>query len=754
MNAEQRETLRQEDMKRYKGIQSAVETVDELLSSVGLLDNITSEAELNDALPGLLASLGRYAMADRAYLFTWVSQEEQIFQMAHEWCEDGVRPTMEQMQSVRLSDMPNWAPRLNRGEAIVSMDWDAEREQTPEEFAVFDGQNIHSLIVIPIFTNKTLNGYVGFDNPAQSKYALSLRLLKAVGGHLGALKANLSMMAALEEKQKSLQSSLTELEEQRVALENALEKANLNSEIVGAISKLYWLIYRMDLVSGTYEEISAGQEMHELTGKRGSTAEVFKEVRETIVCAEHQELMARFLNTATLAERLRDTESVAMEYRAASGSWHLGRFIAKKRDEHGRVTNVLYVVRQIDKQKQQELEYKQKLIETAEEAKRANIAKTDFLRRMSHDIRTPINGIRGMISIANHYPEDVAKQQDCRNKVMQASGFLLDLVNSVLDMNKLESGVVTLEHKPFDLNNVLQETYNIIEMQAQEYAVPLHKTPWKIEHPYLLGSPLHLRQTLQNIAGNAVKYSREGGSVTLSCEEIAGENGKAVFRLICEDSGRGMSQAFLQRAFEPFAQEEPGARTAFTGTGLGLTITKQLVTLMGGEIAIESQLGVGTRVSVTLPFEIDTKHVQREECEEEAEEVSLEGVHVLLVEDNELNMEIARFLLERFGMTVTSAWNGQEAVDRFARSEDGEFDVILMDVMMPVLNGLDAARAIRAMRRSDARTVPIFAMTANAFPEDIQQSREAGMNEHLTKPLQEENLLRTIRWYMKNKSAV
>ena len=542
---------------------------------------------------------------------------------------------------------------------------------------------------------------------------------------------------------------ISEHERQKTQLENALAIATLNSEIVGAISKIYWLIYRMDLVDGTYEEISAGQEVHRLTGKHGNTAERFREVRETVVTPEHQEMMEQFLDTATLADRLQDSESISMEYRAASGSWHIGRFIVKKRDANGRVTNVLYVVSQIDKQKQKEIEYRQKLLATAEEAKRANIAKTDFLRRMSHDICTPINGIRGVVSIANHCPENLSRQQECRDKVMQASGFLLDLVNNVLDMNKLESGTVVLEHKPFNMLEVLQESYNIVGMQGQEKAINLTAEPWRVEHAYLVGSPLHLRQILQNVASNAVKYCGVGGKIIVTCEETAHKDGRATFSLTCRDNGCGMSREFLARAFEPFSQENRGARTTFSGTGLGLAITKQLVEMMGGTVTIESEPGVGTKVSMVIPFDIDGAYEQRAQPEEPVSEVSLDGVHALLVEDNELNMEIAQFLLEHAGMTVRCAWNGQEAVEAFQDSEPGTYDVILMDVMMPVMDGLTAAETIRGMQRDDAATVPIFAMTANAFPEDVQQTKDAGMNEHLSKPLNDTEVLQTIQRYVR-----
>ena len=541
---------------------------------------------------------------------------------------------------------------------------------------------------------------------------------------------------------------VAEQEAQKVSLENALAAATLNSEIIDSISKIYWLIYRMDLVQGTYEEISAGQEMHRLTGKRGMIKEVFKNVRETIVCEEHQEIMEKFLDTTTLADRLSETESVGIEYRAANGSWHLGRFIVKKRDGSGRVTNVLYVVREIDKQKQLELNYRQKLLETAEEARKANIAKTDFLRRMSHDIRTPINGIQGMINIAEHYSDDLEKQKECRDKVKEASGFLLDLVNSVLDMNKLESGAVVLEHQPLNLMEVLDATNNIVRMSAEMEKLNITFHAPSVKHTHLLGSALHLKQVLQNIAGNAVKYNREGGSIDLSCEEISCTGQTATYRFTCKDTGYGMSEEFVKHAFEPFSQENSGARTSYMGTGLGLSIVKQLVEMMHGTIEVESRLGVGSTFTMVIPFELDRSRESADEAVDEIPDDCLKGVKVLLVEDNELNMEIAQFLLENVGMQVTKAKNGKEAVKTFETSSEDYFDFVLMDVMMPVMDGLSATRAIRALDRRDAKTVPVFAMTANAFIEDKEESKAAGMNEHLSKPLDEKKMLAMFKKYL------
>ena len=391
-------------------------------------------------------------------------------------------------------------------------------------------------------------------------------------------------------------------------------------------------------------------------------------------------------------------------------------------------------------------EQKMALERALEEAQRASLSKTDFLRRMSHDIRTPINGIRGMIEIAEHFTDDLQKQKECRDKVWEASGYLLSLVNNVLDMNKLESGAVVLTEMPFDLPQLLNEVNTVAEMQATEhglyYDVDMEKQ--QIAHPYLIGSAPHLKQVLMNLASNAVKYNKENGRVTVWCRELSCDGKTAEFRFACKDTGIGMSKEFQKRAFEPFTQEgRDNARTHYDGTGLGLSIVQALVRQMGGSITFESEEGVGTSFLVTLPFQIDP-NPQPKPKESVSEPIDLDGVRVLLAEDNDLNMEIATFFIEQHGAKVTTARNGREAVELFANAPQGTFDLILMDIMMPVMSGYEATQTIRGMAREDAKTIPIIAMSANAFQDDIQKSRSVGMNDHLPKLLSTEKLLSAI----------
>lgn len=868
---------------------TALEAIDTVFGYIAQLDRADSMDELEAILPDLLEAIGKYTMSDRAYIFDLEMEDQKEFCMTYEWCDVGVCTTRGELQNIHISRIPNWIKRFEAGEPVVSLDWKNDRRLNEEEYELFEGQNIQSLIAFPVFSNQVLKGCIGLDNPESSISEISLRLLTSVGGHLGNLKENLYMKAMLKEKQQLLRKSIREIEEEkklqdalcvdytsvyycdlledtiapikqgrytnavvtdrilsdagqgnkkekysfriqyyfenfvieesepefveklsleylermfqkqdRVAyrfqtkpnmagqeyfevqvvrlkekkgfhtvmgfryvddivaeeekqkreLEKAIESANLNNEIIGSISKKYWLIYRMDLLLGTYEEVSAGQEIHRLTGKKGKIENEFREVRKNVVAEKYQERMKEFLDINTLESRLKDTESIETEYYTTTGEWHVASFIVKKRNEEGRITNVLYVVRNINKQKKQELEYQEKLFEAMEEAKRANSVKTDFLRRMSHDIRTPINGIRGMISIADYYPNDMVKQQECREKIMEASGFLLDLVNDVLDMNKIESGKAVVEKKPFDILKILKENNRIIESSEHQKEVRLIADDIEVKHSHLIGSPLHFRQIIQNITGNALKYNRKGGTITISCRETEITDQTAQFVIVCSDTGCGMSEEFVKHAFEPFAQEKNTARTSYEGTGLGLSIVKQLVELMGGTIHLESQLDAGTKVTIKIPFLIDEKYHDLQAEKKPKINSTIRGAHVLVAEDNKLNMEIVRFFLEKEGIKVTEAHDGEEAVRRFEQSEPDEFDCILMDIMMPTMGGLEATRCIRELERSDAKSIPVFAMTANTFPEDMEQCKEAGMNEHIAKPLSESDLVEVLRKYI------
>ena len=402
------------------------------------------------------------------------------------------------------------------------------------------------------------------------------------------------------------------------------------------------------------------------------------------------------------------------------------------------------------KQEQEKDEkYKAELLRAAKKAEAANEAKTEFLQRMSHDIRTPINGICGMINVADHYADNMEKQTECRAKIKKTSHLLLELINEVLDMSKLESDEVVLEDIPFNLNSIFEEILGVIEHMAAEQNIRIIWEEKEVTHWNLIGSPVHVKRILMNILSNAVKYNKENGYVYISCREIPSkQTAMTTLEFVCRDTGIGMTEAFQKRIFEPFAQEHAGSRTKFAGTGLGMPITKKLVEKMGGTISFESKEGTGTTFVIRIPFQIDADMKDRTETEEKTE-TSIQGLHVLLTEDNELNMEIAEFVLQNEGAVVTKAWNGQKAVDIFRKSRPGEFDAILMDIMMPVMNGYEAAKMIRSLDREDAKVIPIIAMTANAFTEDKMRAKEAGMDEHIAKPVDGKLLVKVINELVK-----
>ena len=403
------------------------------------------------------------------------------------------------------------------------------------------------------------------------------------------------------------------------------------------------------------------------------------------------------------------------------------------------------------KQEQEKDEkYKAELLIAAKKAEAANEAKTEFLQRMSHDIRTPINGIRGLVNMADHYADDMEKQTEYRTKVKEASNLLLELVNDVLDMSKLESGEIVLEEIPFNLSSISREVFVVIEQMAAEQNIRVAWEKKEITHRDFIGCPGYVKRVMMNILSNAVKYNKENGQIYVSCVEIPSEQPEmTTMEFVCRDTGIGMAEEFQKHIFEPFAQEYTGSRAKFAGTGLGMAISKKLVEEMGGTITFESKKGVGTTFVIRVPFKIDLDADKREESKDVSEK-SIKGMHVLLAEDNELNMEIAEFLLQNEGAEVTKAWNGQEIVELFRKSESGEFDVILMDIMMPIINGYEAAKRIRSLDREDAKKIPIIAMTANAFTEDRIRAKEAGMDEHVAKPIDVELLIKVIHKLVKH----
>ena len=750
----------------YRQFNKKLELLNQILSLISDINQASDEKEVKDCIPALLQHTGEYTDADRVYIFELMSEKQDYYSNTFEWCREGIVPQIDNLIRISADSMPVWHEKFLRGETIIIHDLEKICETMPSEYDILKVQDIHSLLVLPLFANTQLSGFIGLDNPDLVNPGVSISLLSNAGGHLASTLNNLRMFRMLEEKQKTLESNLEELQKEKHILEALcvdytsfylcdlandtmetikqsvhsnwaeidemteqkssytsriryyydhyviresapdflrkmerhalieylqnhkrfayryqsvknhagheyfelqvirLETGNrddykiimgfryiddivqedmkkkqqmeetmadlkMNNEIISAISKMYWIIYRMDLLHDTYEEISSQESMHRLTGRSGKTSVQFTKAREKFIAPEFQERMREFLDVSTLAERLKNREEVSTEYRAITGVWHQARFIVKLRNEAGEVTNVLYVTRDINDQKISELESREELRRTAQEAEKANLAKTDFLRRMSHDIRTPINGIQGCVNIADRYPDDLEVQRKCREQIMTSSKYLVSIVNDILDMNKLESGGVVEQEIPFNL----------------------------------AGNPIYVERLLTNISDNAVKFTGPGGSVRVWCAEKYADEERVVYEFGCADTGIGMSETFLEHAFEPFTQENETSRSRYEGTGLGLAIAKKIVDRLDGDIAIESKKGVGTTVTMTLPFKIG-EPVEKEK-NVNYEEIPVEGLRALLAEDNELNMEITKFMLEDYGIHVECAADGEEAVQKF-----------------------------------------------------------------------------------------
>lgn len=414
---------------------------------------------------------------------------------------------------------------------------------------------------------------------------------------------------------------------------------------------------------------------------------------------------------------------------------------------------ILAVKQRVDRVKRTEKEkldkkYQQELTDLTAQAVHANNAKTEFLRRMSHDIRTPINGIRGMVKIGDYYADDLEKQKECRRKVWESSGYLLDLVNDALDITKFDAKEFELKEEPFSMAQLLDEVIGMSAFKAKENGVNFVAENPYIEHDSLVGAGVQLKRVLANLLDNAVKYNVRGGSVTLSCRELSFDDETAKFEFVCSDTGIGMSKEFQKIMFEPFARENNDSMQS--GGGLGLAIVKKTVDKMNGDIYVESVKGKGTVFTLDIPFAIgkDKVELDKEEAPQEVKSKALDGVNVLVAEDNDVNFEIVQFILQTAGAKVIWAKDGQEVVKMFVSSEPGSIDCILMDVMMPVVDGLEATRRIRTSNRPDF-DIAIIAMTANTFDDDIKKVFDSGMNDNLSKPIDSQKLVETIAKYAK-----
>lgn len=513
-------------------------------------------------------------------------------------------------------------------------------------------------------------------------------------------------------------------------------KVKYISDTLQILGDTYYAIYRINFETGTYETIKSSADLADALGKNGKYTYLLHTLSQVVEDNTYEEFKKNF----NLENIRRLVKSRIYEF---GGDY-------QRRFQQGRkwvsikivynkglgLNEVIMCFREIDVEKKKEMQQHELLEQALENAKRAANKKTMFFSSMSHDMRTPLNAISGMTKLARQHIQEPEKVQEYLTKIDTSGRQLTALVNDILDMARLEQGAESsLNCQPMDLVQCVQETAELFREQAQQEKRQ-YDVQMDVQDRMVNADAFRLNQILNNLLSNAFKYSREGDRVRLELRQVARLESRGQYQIVVEDTGVGMSEGFLERLFEPFARETVFAPTKATGTGLGMPIVKGLVQQMSGEITVQSRLGEGSRFVVSLPLQIvDSAAVPEQSSMDDVEPFTLEGKRMIVAEDNELNMEIATEFLSMMGVDVLQAWNGREAVERFALEQEGSVDAILMDMQMPEMDGCTACRKIRAMDRADAATVPIIAVTANAFAEDIAKTTEAGMNAHVSKPI-------------------
>ena len=814
----------------------------------------------DQSLEVLLAYLGKVMQGERTYIFE--RNEAGGDDNTYEWVACGVKPEKENLQNVLPEVCASWYRNFSVGRHIVIACVEDIRETEPLQYENLKRQNIHSLVVVPLYDGKKIIGFYGVDNPPVKSIEYASNMLQT---------AAYFIVSSLKRRN----------------LFRELQKRSYN--VLHALSVDYLLIYQVNFDTGELEIFRNSEQMRmdwTVHFEEGYQAAMEKYISRYVVAKDQERLRTLTKKDHVLAElkrkkkfsvryqvkdspfglkhlevhfsapesaleennvifALRDVNAVVEQeekYKrearrsledilegARTGIWTIEmedgclprmytdrtmRLLLGVSDEIGPeecyrhwfehiepdyVKMVQEAVQEILRTGHSEVIYPwnhptlgkiyvrcggvpdkafnkpgiclsgyhqditeitaakkkqdQAIMELLEKVRRANSAKSEFLSHMSHDLRTPINGIMGMLTIMEKNGDDLEQQRECRKKIRVSTEHLLSLVNDVLQVSKLERGRSAVVEEPFDLYQVLDDFITILSPQAEEAEIQLTLKKVDLQHSRLIGNPLHLKQILMNVIDNAIKYNRPHGSVHVQVKETAFQNGNAGYRFVIEDNGIGIGEEFKKHIFEPFAQEHQGARTNYNGVGLGMPIVKKLIDQLAGSIVVDSRIGRGSMVQITLSFRVDKawsglpadevwsgqsvdENLSGQSMDEDWNVPdNIAGMQVLLVEDNEINCEIVEYILREAGAEVITANDGRVAVDAFTASAPGTFDCVLMDLMMPVMSGYEAARVIRSLEREDAKNIPIIALSANAFEEDIALAKDAGMNEHLAKPI-------------------
>ncbi len=550
--------------------------------------------------------------------------------------------------------------------------------------------------------------------------------------------------------------------------EGDIDHNKRTASIINSLSSMFFAAYYIDLEKDTFQPVTQEEEVVDVLGDERNYTQGINTYAQKFVCPDDREEYLSCVNRQNLMNTLRDGQTfIATEYRKMPNeknqrTWTRATVVLAEAAQDGSPRRAVYVAQDVTESKLKEEKDQQTLLEACKAAERANAAKSDFMSRMSHDIRTPMNAIIGMTEIAVRHLDERERVLDCLEKITVSSKHLLSLINEVLDMSKIESGKIELSEEEVNLAGLIDNLVTMIRPSVQQNHHDLDVHIANVEHQYVLGDPVRMQQVFMNILGNSVKYTPNGGKLALEVyEKPSGMDGYGCYEFVFTDNGMGMSKEFLEKLFEPFSREEGSRVNKIEGTGLGMAIARSIARKMNGDIIVESELGKGSRFTVQLSLKLGNQVAPDQKSEEAQEQEMVQALNkealaekrLLLVEDNELNREIAVELISQTGVSVDSAENGQEALACFEKMPENHYDMIFMDIQMPVMDGYEATAKLRRLARRDAPQIPIIAMTANAFAEDIRKSREAGMNEHLTKPLDIGALMKCLEKWLGEKKA-
>ncbi len=707
-----------ETRRRSSGMRSVqnLETIINEGLRVALLEDTPDQS-----LVVLLEHLGKALSGERTYIFE--QNESGCDDNTYEWVADGVEPEQGNLQNVPPEVCAGWYRNFSVGGHIVIERVEDIRESEPLQYENLKRQGIHSLVVVPLYDGKRIIGFYGVDNPPVKLLEYASNMLQT---------AAYFIVSSLKRRNLFRELKKRSYLEGRQSLEDILEGARTGTWTIeleeGCPPRMY-ADRTMRILLGVTDGIGPEEcYRHWFARIEPDYVEMVREAVEEILSSGRGEVIYPW-NHPVLGKIYVRCGGVPDRTFEKPGACLNGY--------HQDITETM-----VTRKKQE-----QSIMELLERVRQANSAKSEFLSHMSHDLRTPINGILGMLAILEKSEGDLERQRDCRRKIRVSVEHLLSLVNDVLQVSRLESGRPAAVEEPFDLRAVLEDCVTILSPLAEERAVQMELDTSGLGHSRVIGNPLHVKQILMSVIDNALKYNRPHGSVFVRAEETAFQEGTARCRFVVEDTGIGIGEEFKEHIFEPFTQEHQDARTNYNGVGLGMSIVKKLVDQLRGTVTVDSRLGRGSVVEIVLPIRVDESWSERPPAEPEEPrdgQGSVAGMRVLLVEDNQINCEIVEYILQDAGAEVVTAHDGRAAVDAFGASAPGSFDCILMDLMMPVMSGYEAARVIRGLERADAGTVPIIALSANAFEEDVALAKDAGMNEHLSKPVDIRKMFRAM----------